>query len=372
MKFFDHVRLLGEAAKRNELRAVERSGDFLVGVEYEFYCPTRMISRLEAEVAAVAGEYAKDYDWTDDCTLEKQQDPGMSNGFDGVELQGPPIPFAEAERQIPAILNLIGKYGYTNDACGLHVTISYNAPEALRKTLDHRALVRSIEDEKVYKDMPSRKDNEWVRSFYPLYFPKGARSAFPAKKKEKYQSARVRDEYTGARNSKGDNVVEFRALGGRDYEKKWPAIRNAIINRMHHLKMALTDPKYMSRRMAKHDTFQDYRVDKLKMIDFDKLGQSDFESVMSGAAGRFRWPKNAGDVSDFYKRAGVAARRFFKDAKAAERYARINVPEQHVQSFLLGWGGGTQAVPAKPSEDEELRRHALELAARMRARLSGR
>lgn len=170
----------------------------------------------------------------------------------GVEVVTPILTIEQTFKIIPQFFKLIDYCGYTNDSCGLHVNISHSDIDI--NNLNSKALARSLEDPRIYKSMPSREKNKFAQSTEKYFLDTGD------VKIEKKQTMNIQKDR-----------VEFRAIGGTDYHKKWDEIKSIILNYLVKFKKAGTDPNFMSKKLNvnNHDDFTIYQdaIDLIKNHD---------------------------------------------------------------------------------------------------------
>lgn len=237
-----------EGVKKKDLSSAEKGEHFLLGAEFEFYHNDHDTSFLQQLLHNAFGSKVSEWEWTDDASLT---DPPKFE-YTNREVITTPMPWEDFQTIVPTMLQLIDQFGATTDKCGLHVTISYNAPGVdPKKAINFNALARSMDDGQIYKSMPSRQNNKYTRSLSDEFKAFGsATTAFGPT--EKYRTARVRIGDRGGMDYGAlNNVIEFRAIGGKNYQKKWPEIRKIVLGYMHKLKESLTNPDFMKHKILK-------------------------------------------------------------------------------------------------------------------------
>lgn len=259
--------LMNEVVRKKEILGVESDDNFLVGAEFEFYHRQDDDDKLRDTLTAIVPKGLDDGWETDlDYSLGAFEPEAVPR-----ELKTPPMKPSDFFSIAPKVLEMIDLIGWTSNKCGLHVTVSYNAPGiGPNSNINHTALHRSLEDPRIYKSMPSRQNNKYAASSEKMAIDGTAINPY-----HKYQSARIRTDYDSAYGdteamSQQDmkelgwtqadieaervplnNRVEFRAMGGADYQKKWPEIRRIVLGYMHKLKQSLTNKDFMRRKIAK-------------------------------------------------------------------------------------------------------------------------
>jgi len=156
-------------------------------------------------------------------------EPDLSGGIFMNELITGPIPYDQARIHLSKILNWIDINGWTDLKSAFQVNISFN-PWKIRTInnitqIDKLKFVLNIDEEKVYEFFPNRKNSIYARSI---------NSIIPSNKfifnndinriiKENYTTPS--SKYYGVNFSKiFQNYLEFRYMGGEDYQKKLTGI----------------------------------------------------------------------------------------------------------------------------------------------------
>lgn len=161
-------------------------------------------------------------------------EPDFSGGKGMYELVTGPTTLKEAKEIITKVLDWIDQYGYTTERCSIHANISfdYNKIEPLHRieNLDVLKFILSFDEGEVYKKFPVREKSVYARSinqiipnsffFYnsvPSDWSIGSMVNLPEQK------------YFGINFTKKEKgYIEFRYMGGADYEKKPQRIFDTI------------------------------------------------------------------------------------------------------------------------------------------------
>ena len=141
------------------------------------------------------------------------------------ELITGPIPYSEARIILIKTLNFIQKYGWTNDKSGLHINISYNSPYRNDKdmilNLDLLKFCLDFDENLIYKYFPERRNNVYAQSIKniipnnPFIFSSELNTI------DKSSFILPNTKYFGINFQKRQkNYLEFRYLGGANYEKR--------------------------------------------------------------------------------------------------------------------------------------------------------
>ena len=161
-------------------------------------------------------------------------------GPNGVEIVSPVLNLTDAVKYIDEMFRFISRYGYTNDYCGFHINVSYAGRNV--KDLDLLKVAMFMEEEFVYKHFPSRENNPYAISVFEKiglkqdiektdlqYTNKIGELLFESSNKihfnrdTRYLGINLVTSYKEA-----NNRVEFRYLGGSNYEKK----QDVVIHQM--------------------------------------------------------------------------------------------------------------------------------------------
>jgi hypothetical protein len=174
-----------------------------------------------------------------------------------VEIITGPISFFEARFYLIKILKFIQEYGYTDEKASIHINISFT--DKSLNNLNILKLILNIDEDEIYRDYPSRKNNIYTKSIIKI---------IPYKEYDfndvpidvvKNSLRLPNDKYYGINfthlnKDKSEQRLEFRYLGGTDYEKNIGQI-------VYHLnKFILTVNKCLT------PTFTENEMNKLENI----------------------------------------------------------------------------------------------------------
>ncbi|HOG38619.1 MAG TPA: hypothetical protein PLD95_04070 [bacterium] len=170
-------------------------------------------------------------------------DYSLYNSF-GIEIVMPPFSFKDICVIVPTIFDFIKKYGYTDDNCGIHVSISHKLLD--HKNFSHSKMALMSDDGHVYKKMPSRKDN-----FSSIPSNKYLKSFGSIDSTNKGQS--INDRYYAKNVKYNDRIkaVEYRLLGGKGYENEWSFIRKLMLEQMFYYKKSFENINYINKKELK-------------------------------------------------------------------------------------------------------------------------
>ena len=221
------IHYLNEAVQKNEINRALRDPNFQVGIEFEFIV-RETISKFDAfsYVKEKLRKYGLRGEVKEDITIK----PEFKEY--GVEIATPVMSLQEALIKIPKYFDLIDEIGYTNDSTGLHINISHKNIDYSK--IDPKKIASSLEDERIYKTMPSRKDG-YNFSTEMRYRNLGD---FSFEKQQTANFLRLDD----------NEYLEFRGVGGKDYHHKWDEIRKILLNYVVKYYLAGTDPNFQKRK----------------------------------------------------------------------------------------------------------------------------
>ena len=155
-------------------------------------------------------------------------EPDNSGGSGMIELVTGPLPFVEAKLVMAKTLKWIRENGSTNDRCSIHINIAFDGkklgPIVNMSKLDIGKFVLNFDENKVYEAFPNRKDSVYAKSIKFIVPLSGMTHPSPEKNLWKNYMF-VKEKYYGINFSKvPKGYIEFRYLGGKDYENKYSTI----------------------------------------------------------------------------------------------------------------------------------------------------
>jgi len=199
-----------------------------IGFEFEFYLKDlsfyKTLELLNQDLAPVKVWGFRQYhsDMTPDENNFKIE-PDLSGGSNMVELVTGPMDYFDAKYYLVKIIKFIQNYGYTNEKSSIHFNISFNGEKNLND-LNVLKLILNIDEDEIYRVFPSRKNNVYAKT---------VKKIIPFKEYDffnipidiiKNNLRLPSDKYYGINflhinNDKGSQRIEFRYIGGKDYEK---------------------------------------------------------------------------------------------------------------------------------------------------------
>jgi hypothetical protein len=199
----------------------------VIGFEFEFYLKElsfyKTLELLNQELSPVKVWGFRQYhsDFTPDKDNFKIE-PDLSGGSNMVELVTGPLDFYNAKYYLIKILKFIQNHGYTNDKCSIHFNISFNNKDL--NDLNVLKLILNIDEDEIYRGYPSRKGNVYAKTIKKI-IPFKEYDFFNIPIEVVKNNLRLPvDKYYGVNfthinSDKQKQRLEFRYVGGKDYEK---------------------------------------------------------------------------------------------------------------------------------------------------------
>lgn len=199
----------------------------LVGVEFEFYSnigleeTQKSLSKLLGRPIRLEDKAHSDFQPSAD---EFKLEPDMSGGKGLAELVTGPIPYRNARIMISNVLNWIKENGYTNDRASIHINLSFDKKyledPAMISKMNVLKFILDFNEQQVYKFFPKREKSVYAKSIKWI-MPKDEAYFFDGNNISSMSYKFADTKYYGINFEKAQkNYLEFRYLGGADYEKK--------------------------------------------------------------------------------------------------------------------------------------------------------
>lgn len=200
----------------------------IVGFEFEFYMKDlsfyKTLEMLNKDLDPIKVHGFRQYHskFTTDSNNFKIE-PDLSGGSNMVELVTGPMEYQTGKFYLIKILKFIQKYGYTNEKSSVHFNISFNDDKNLNDLNILKLIINTDEDE-VYRFYPSRKGNIYAKSIKSI-IPYKEYDFFNIPINVVKNSLRLPSEkYFGINflhmnNEKKSQRIEYRYIGGKDYEQ---------------------------------------------------------------------------------------------------------------------------------------------------------
>ena len=199
----------------------------LVGVEFEFYSnigleeTRKSLSELLGRPIRLETKAHSDFQPSAD---EFKLEPDMSGGKGLAELVTGPIPYRNARIMISNMMAWIRENGYTNDRASIHINLSFDKKyledPAMISKMNVLKFILDFNERQVYKFFPGRENSVYAKSIKWI-MPKDEAYFFDGSNISSMSYKFADTKYYGINFSKKEsNYLEFRYLGGADYENK--------------------------------------------------------------------------------------------------------------------------------------------------------
>jgi hypothetical protein len=210
----------------NQSKKLKRSK---IGFEFEFYMKDlsyyKTLEMLNKELSPVKVWGFRQYhsNFTPDENNFKIE-PDLSGGSNMVELVTGPLDYFDAKYYLIKIIKFIQNYGYTNEKSSIHFNISFNDEEMNLNDLNILKLILNTDEDEIYRAFPSRKGNIYAKSITKI-IPYKEYDFFNIPISVVKNNMRLPNDkyyginFTNINNEKENQRLEFRYIGGKDYEK---------------------------------------------------------------------------------------------------------------------------------------------------------
>jgi len=169
-------------------------------------------------------------------------------------------------------LKWIRENGSTNERCSIHINLAFDGkklgPITNMSNLDIGKFVLNFDENKVYEAFPNRRDSVYAKSIKFIVPLSGMTQPSPEKNLWKNYMF-VKEKYYGINFSKvPKGYIEFRYLGGKDYENRYSTILSLTEHFITSLYETLVNPQYsesdlkvLDKILEKHKTvIESYRT----------------------------------------------------------------------------------------------------------------
>lgn len=200
-----------------------------VGIEFEFYMKDlsyyKTLEILNKELSPVKVWGFRQYhsNFNPDENNFKIE-PDLSGGSNMVELVTGPMDYFTAKYYLTKILKFIQNYGYTNEKSSIHFNISFNDEDINLSDLNILKLILNTDEDEIWRAFPSRKGNVYAKSVSKI-IPYKEYDFFNIPITVVKNNIRIPNDkyyginFTNINNDKDKQRLEFRYIGGKDYEK---------------------------------------------------------------------------------------------------------------------------------------------------------
>ncbi len=246
-----------------------------IGFEFEFFSNENLgatkdgLAQTLNKTIRVEEKTHSDFTPTDNTF---KLEPDNSGGTGMIELVTGPLPFVEAKLVMAKTLKWIRENGKTNERCSIHINIAFDGkklgPIVNMSKLDVGKFVINFDENKVYEAFPNRKDSVYAKSIKFIVPLSGMTQSSPGQNLWKNYML-VKEKYYGINFSKvPKGYIEFRYLGGKDYENRYSTILSLTEHFITSLYETLVNPQYsesdikvLDKILEKHKTvIESYRT----------------------------------------------------------------------------------------------------------------
>ena len=207
----------------------------LVGVEFEFYSnieikeTAKQLSELIGKKIRVETKAHSDFEVTQD---EFKIEPDMSGGVKLMELVTGALPYFSARLMIIKVCDWIDKNGYTNDRSSIHLNLSFDTSKIENKyrisKMNVLKFILDFNEDQVFKFFPTREDSAYAKSI-KFVLPKENTHFFDGKHINQQNFIYPDSKYYGINfDKRHKNYLEFRYVGGKDWQKKTSTILHLV------------------------------------------------------------------------------------------------------------------------------------------------
>jgi hypothetical protein len=207
----------------------------LVGVEFEFFSnlsideTSKQLAKLLDKKIRVETKAHSDFEVTAD---EFKIEPDMSGGAGLMELVTGAQPYYAARLMIIRVCQWIQENGYTNDRASIHLNLSFDKNKIGDKyrisKMNVLKFILDFKEDQVYKLFPQREGSAYAKSI-KFILPNKDTYFFDGKTINEKNFMYPDSKYYGINFEKRHkNYLEFRYLGGKDWEKKTTTILHML------------------------------------------------------------------------------------------------------------------------------------------------
>lgn len=198
-----------------------------IGIEFEFYSNLELeetqksLSKLLNRKIRLEDKAHSDFQPSNEVF---KMEPDMSGGKGLVELVTGAMPYRDARLVIIKMLGWIRENGYTTDRASIHLNMSFN-PDYLDdgmmiSKMNILKFILEFDEKRVYKYFPNRENSTYAKSI-KWVMPKHEAFYYNEDLISSDNFTFANTKYYGINFEKAQkNYLEFRYIGGKDYEKR--------------------------------------------------------------------------------------------------------------------------------------------------------
>ena len=198
-----------------------------IGIEFEFYSnlevdeTQKALSKLLNRKIRLEDKAHSDFQPSAEVF---KMEPDMSGGKGLIELVTGAMPYRDARLVIIRMLGWIRENGYTTDRASIHLNMSFN-PDFLEdkmmiSKMNVLKFILEFDEKRVYKYFPNRENSTYAKSI-KWVMPKHEAFYYNENLISSDNFTFANTKYYGINFEKAQkNYLEFRYIGGKDYEKR--------------------------------------------------------------------------------------------------------------------------------------------------------
>lgn len=199
----------------------------LCGVEFEFYSKlgleetTKQLEKLLGRSISIETKAHSDFEPTD---KEFKIEPDMSGGKGLMELVTGAMPYRNARILMIKVLSWIRENGYTTERSGIHLNLSFDKDYLEDKNMISKMntlkFILDFNEKQVYNLFPDRENSVYAKSI-KWVMPKVDAFHYDSVNTSIHNYDFPNTKYYGINfEKKLKNYLEFRYLGGKNYEQR--------------------------------------------------------------------------------------------------------------------------------------------------------
>lgn len=198
-----------------------------IGIEFEFYSNLELEETQKALSKLLNRKIRLEDKAHSDFQPSKEvfkMEPDMSGGAGLIELVTGAMPYRDARLVIIKMLGWIRENGYTTDRASIHLNMSFNpdylADKMMISKMNVLKFILEFDEKRVYKYFPKRENSTYAKSI-KWVMPKHEAFYYNENLISSDNFTFANTKYYGINFEKAQkNYLEFRYIGGKDYEKR--------------------------------------------------------------------------------------------------------------------------------------------------------
>ena len=225
-----------------------------VGFEFEMFPKDKDIDSVKRNLSSILDKKILVFDKShSDFSVTRDTfkiEPDYSGGKKTLEFITGALPYTESRLLLTKVLRYISENGTTNDRVGIHLNVSFDEKIIGKNFLTHMDVLKFIldfDENKIFDLFPKRKNNVYAKSIkFIIPQSKFYTEEFGDKKNIQPKNFIVPNtKYYGINFTKLiKGYLEFRYIGGKDYEKKETEIVELLDYLIVSLYTSITNKEY--------------------------------------------------------------------------------------------------------------------------------